>query len=70
MSLAAKAMEEAGLSSAFILFQMWTESIKHMAEKGHGNVIFLDGSSEGFKRTMEQMTALQINTSFGSTHKP
>jgi regulator of protease activity HflC (stomatin/prohibitin superfamily) len=66
ISVAAKEMESAGLSSSLILFQMWTESIKHMAEKGHGNVIFLDGSSEGYKRTLEQMTALQMNTSFNT----
>src|ERR1700722_262948 len=30
ISLAAKEMEAAGLSSSLILFQMWTESIKHM----------------------------------------
>jgi regulator of protease activity HflC (stomatin/prohibitin superfamily) len=70
ISVAAKEMESAGLSSSLILFQMWTESIKHMAEKGHGNVIFLDGSSEGYQRTLEQMTALQMSTTFSTTRKP
>jgi regulator of protease activity HflC (stomatin/prohibitin superfamily) len=66
ISVAAKEMESAGLSSSLILFQMWTESIKHMAEKGHGNVIFLDGSAEGYQRTLEQMAALQMSTTFNS----
>ncbi len=70
ISLAAKEMEDAGLSSSLILFQMWTESIKHMAEKGHGNVIFLDGSNESYQRTLEQMTALQMSTSFNTLKKP
>ncbi len=60
ISIAAREMESAGLSSSLILFQMWTEAIKHMAEKGQGNVMFLDGSSTGFERTMQQMAALQI----------
>ena len=60
ISIAAREMESAGLSSSLILFQMWTEAIKHMAEKGRGNVMFLDGSSTGFERTMQQMAALQV----------
>jgi len=66
ISVAAREMESAGLSSSLILFQMWTESIKHMAEKGHGNVIFLDGSAEGYERTLKEMTALQMNTAFNT----
>jgi regulator of protease activity HflC (stomatin/prohibitin superfamily) len=60
ISVAAKAMEASGLPASMILFQMWTESIKHVAEKGQGNVIFLDGSPVGYERTMQQMTALQL----------
>jgi regulator of protease activity HflC (stomatin/prohibitin superfamily) len=60
ISVAAKEMEASGLSSSMILFQMWTESIKHVAEKGQGNVIFLDGSPVGYERTMQQMAALQL----------
>jgi regulator of protease activity HflC (stomatin/prohibitin superfamily) len=60
ISVAAKEMEASGLSSSMILFQMWTESLKHVAEKGQGNVIFLDGSPVGYERTMQQMAALQM----------
>jgi len=66
ISVAAREMEAAGLSSSLLLFQMWTESIKHMAEKGHGNVIFLDGSNDAYQRTLQQMTALQMSTSFNT----
>ncbi|MBL7976508.1 MAG: SPFH domain-containing protein [Candidatus Kapabacteria bacterium] len=56
----AKELQEAGLDASMIMFQMWTETIKHFAEFGKGNVIFMDGSSEGMERTMKQMMALQV----------
>ena len=58
MSQAAKEMKEADLDASFILFSMWTEAIKHFAENGKGNVIFLDGSADGSKRTMQELMAL------------
>ncbi len=58
MSQAAKEMEQANLDTSVILFSMWTEAIKNFAEYGKGNVIFLDGSSEGMDRTMQQMMAM------------
>jgi regulator of protease activity HflC (stomatin/prohibitin superfamily) len=57
MTEAADKMKEANLDTSLILFSMWTESIKEFAEKGKGNVIFLDGSTEGMDRTMKQMMA-------------
>ena len=63
MSKAADEMRQAGLDSSFILFSMWTDAIKHFAENGKGNVIFLDGSNEGLDKTMKQMMSLsQIET--------
>lgn len=58
MNKAANEMKSAGLDSSFILFSMWTDAIKHFAEQGKGNVIFLDGSNEGLDKTMKQMMAL------------
>ncbi len=58
MSGAAKMMSDAELDPSFILFSMWTESIKNFAEQGKGNVIFLDGSTEGMQNTMKQMLAI------------
>ena len=58
MAVAAKEMEKANLDSSLILFSLWTESLKHFAEEGKGNVIFLDGSVEGMERTMKQMQAM------------
>ena len=60
MTHAAKEMQTADLDTSVILFTMWTEAIKHFAENGKGNVIFLDGSSDGMKRTMEQMMSINI----------
>jgi len=58
MAKAADEMKSAGLDSSFILFSMWTDAVKHFAEQGKGNVIFLDGSNEGLDKTMKQMLAL------------
>jgi prepilin-type processing-associated H-X9-DG protein len=51
-------MKEAGLDPIFLLFFMWSEAIKHFAEQGKGNVIFLDGSVEGMQRQLREVTAL------------
>ena len=58
MSQAAKEMQQANLDTSVILFSMWTEAIKNFAEYGKGTVIFLDGSSEGMQRTMNEMMAM------------
>src|SRR6516165_942424 len=53
MSRAAAEMRDAGLDTSVILFSMWTDAIRHFAEAGKGNVIFLDGSSDNMRRTLE-----------------
>jgi regulator of protease activity HflC (stomatin/prohibitin superfamily) len=58
MSKAAEEMRGSGLDTSVILFSMWTDAIKHFAENGKGNVIFLDGSSDNMRRTMQEMMAL------------
>lgn len=65
MTKAAQEMEEANLDISVILFTMWTESIKQFAENSEGNVIFLDGSTEGMNRTMKEMMAMQMQKSAG-----
>ena len=60
MASAAKEMESANLDASYILFSMWTDSLKHFAEYGKGNTIFLDGSANNYQRTMQQlMSTLQ-----------
>ena len=57
MAQAAKEISDANLDSSYLLFSMWTEAIKHFAEQGKGNVIFLDGSTDGMQKTMQQLMA-------------
>ncbi len=61
MTNAAHEMQQANLDTSVILFTMWTEAIKQFAEYSEGNVIFLDGSTEGMNNTMKQMMAMQLS---------
>jgi len=61
MTNAAHEMQQANLDTSVILFTMWTEAIKQFAEYGEGNIIFLDGSTEGMNKTMKEMMAMQLN---------
>jgi regulator of protease activity HflC (stomatin/prohibitin superfamily) len=69
MTEAAEQMKQANLDTNVILFSMWTEAIKNFAEYGKGNVIFLDGSSDGMEKTMYQIQALMVKPA-GTDHKP
>ncbi len=57
IATAARQMESANLDASFILFSMWTDALKHFAENGKGNTIFLDGSTNNYQRTMQQLMA-------------
>ena len=59
MAQAAKEMHDASLDASFLLFSMWTEAIKHFGETGKGNVIFLDGSTDGMQKTVKQLLAVE-----------
>ena len=59
LALAARELDANSVDSSLILFSMWTESIRHMAENGSGNVLFLDGSPEGMQKQMRDLVALQ-----------
>ena len=58
MSKAAAEMKSSGLDASVILFSMWTDSIKHLAEHGKGNMIFLDGSTDGMRRTLHEVMGI------------
>lgn len=58
VSEAADQLKQSNLDISVILFSMWTEAVKNFAESGKGNVIFLDGSSEGMQETMRRMMAM------------
>jgi regulator of protease activity HflC (stomatin/prohibitin superfamily) len=59
MADAAREMQDANMDMSILMFAMWTEAIKNFATDGQGNVIFLDGSTEGMQKTMKEMMALQ-----------
>lgn len=58
MTDAAAQMKQANLDTNVILFSMWTEAIQNFAEKGQGNIIFLDGSSDGMQKTMKEIMGI------------
>ena len=64
LALAVQQVTDNHLDPSLVYFSMWTEAIKHFAEQGQGNVIFLDGSNEGMSKNLEQMMAMQ------QLHKP
>jgi hypothetical protein len=37
---------------------MWNETLRHVAEHGKGNVIFIDGSTEGMNKTLKELIAV------------
>lgn len=61
MRIAADEMKQSGMDVSVILFSMWTDAIKHFAESGKGNVIFLDGSTEGMNRSIREMMSMNMN---------
>lgn len=66
MSDAVLEMKSADLDASFLLFSMWTEAIKNFAADGKGNVIFLDGSTDGMNKTLKEMMAMnQIEANKG-----
>lgn len=70
VSSAAMELRQANLDTNFILFSMWTEAIKNFAEYGKGNVIFLDGSTEGMEHTMKQFQAMMMRPAGTDPLKP
>ncbi|HEY8279275.1 MAG TPA: SPFH domain-containing protein [Bdellovibrionota bacterium] len=67
MRLAAEEMKQSGMDVSVMLFSMWTDAIKHFAENGRGNTIFLDGSSEGMERTIKQLMSMQQSQGYSAS---
>lgn len=59
LAQAARELEDRNVDSSLILFSIWTETIRHMAENGKGNVLFLDGSPEGMQSQLRNLMAMQ-----------
>jgi prepilin-type processing-associated H-X9-DG protein len=58
LAQAAKELEGNEVDASMILFSMWTETLRQMAENGRGNVLFLDGSPEGMQRQIRDLMAM------------
>lgn len=68
LAQAAKELEDNHVDGALILFSMWTEAVRHVAENGKGNILFLDGSPEGMQKQMRDLMAMgQLNLTKGGT---
>jgi len=59
LTQAAREMAANNVDSSMILFSIWTETIRHAAEFGRGNVIFLDGSPDGMMKQMKDLIAME-----------
>ena len=59
LAQAARELDDQSVDASMILFSMWTETIRHMAENGRGNVLFLDGSPQGMTKQLQDLVALQ-----------
>ncbi len=58
----AKQLEAQNVDTGLILFAMWTEAVRHVAEYGKGNVLFLDGSPKGMENQFRDLLAMsQLN---------
>jgi regulator of protease activity HflC (stomatin/prohibitin superfamily) len=53
-------LKKVDLDYSILLLVTWTETMKHIAEHGQGNVIFFDGSTDGFKKTMTQIMGMNL----------
>ncbi len=52
-------LKEAGIDFGYMTMVQWIDGLKHIAEHSNGNVIFMDGSTDGFEKTMRQMQGFQ-----------
>lgn len=51
-------MTAQGLDHSFMLYTMWLDAMKFVAEHSQGNILSFDGSMEGFEKTVKQMALL------------
>ncbi len=70
LAQATRELERNDADSSLILFSMWTETIRELAEKGRGNVLFLDGSPDGMTKQMKDLMAMQTLDHQGLTPPP
>ncbi|WP_370250379.1 SPFH domain-containing protein [Nocardioides sp.] len=55
---AADELAAQGVDPGVLSFQMWTETLRDVAKDGVGNVVFFDGSTDGYEQVMRRMQGL------------
>ena len=60
MSESAKIMGDNNDGMTAMMFSMWTDAMKTIAEVGKDNVMFFDGSTQGMEQTLKQIQAMTI----------
>lgn len=60
MMEANRKLSTVNLDYSVMMFTQWAETMKHVSEHSHGNVIFFDGSADGMENTVKKMSALQF----------
>lgn len=55
---AADELAAQGVDPGVLSFQMWTETLRDVAKDGVGNVVFFDGSTDGYEQTLRRMQGL------------
>lgn len=58
IKVAVEELNEANVDPSYLLFFMYTETLKHMAEKGVGSTIFIDSSASAQDKVMQQFAGL------------
>lgn len=69
-SAAADHMNKSNLDSSYILFSMWTESMKTIAENSRGNMLFFDGSIDSMQRDLRKLLAMTNKDSAAASGLP
>lgn len=60
MAIATETMGNGADGMAAMLFSMWIDGMKQIAEVDNGNVMFFDGSVNGLENTMKQIQAMNF----------
>jgi len=52
-------MDKVDMQFSMLTVANWMDTLKYMAEHGEGNMIMIDGSTEGLEKTMRQLQGMQ-----------
>ncbi len=58
LAAAGETMQAGGVDPSLMLYTMWLDTMKTVAERSHGNLLSFDGSVDAFNKTVRQLTLL------------